>query len=44
MEISEGIATIRVNGTPAIKVVTALKAVAPYVSVSSGAAEFEVDG
>jgi hypothetical protein len=39
----DGVAKVRANDAPAFEVSTALRAVVPYVSVSSGRAEFEVD-
>lgn len=43
IEFSRGAASLNVNGGPAIEVQTPFKQVAPYVSVSSGEAEFRVE-
>jgi len=43
IEFRNGVAKVRANDASTFEVSTALRAVAPYVSVSSGRAEFEVD-
>jgi hypothetical protein len=42
MSFSKGVATIRVDNKPPIEVHTPFREVAPYVSVSSGEAEFAI--